>query len=176
MSSSNKTTSKYISNPVHVNQLVGIEVTGDCVLDLNTECGTLNQYLQFLVDKACAPLNVNVDCLDVAEVNLENVLQALINKVCNELVTIPNETGTGDTSIDLSSVNLALGSNWDCDSDIPLITDPCGTEPTNEEIIQSLVSRLIDYGNLIQTHCEKIEALEALTITLQQEIAANNCC
>lgn len=162
----NKTSSSNLfSNPVSVNQLVDLDLDLSCLPSIDLTCGALTPVLQAIIDKICAQPNFDLDCL-VASQTYDSVIQAIITKVCAlEVPHIPDP-------LDLSSVNLALGDVWDCDATIPIVA----TGVTNEEIIQALVSRVIDLSTILKDKCTEIDDLDTRLTQLELTVSNINCC
>lgn len=168
LNNSNKISSSALfSNPVSVNQLVDLDVDLQCLPTIDLTCGGLNPLLQALIDKVCGTPNFDLGCLTASQ-TYDSVIQALVDQVCvlTEAYIEPS------TPLDLSTVNLALSSTWACGELNPIV--PTGA--TNEEIIQALVSRVIDLSVQVQTNCDLIADLENRLTQAEADIAAINCC
>lgn len=170
-----------VSNPISQSQIIELGVERECLEDL--ECGTLKDHLQGIYVEICdiKEPDVNTECLNPESNSLDHILQALINKECGieDCPTCDDDTSTetSTTSIDLSEINLCRKGTWDCDStDSCIIVDACSVEPTNEEIIQALVSRVLDLSDTLKSTCEELENLTTLYNTLNLQIQGLDCC
>jgi len=161
-----------IANPIPASQIVNVKLKWGCLTA--PTCTTLELSLQELVNAICELKNPDVDASSINpnSTELNDILQALIDK-CNS----ENSTTTGTEEETSWDINTCLPDRWDCNAENNCIevTDPCGTEVTNEEVIQSLVSRLISVQAQVKTLCEKIEELETKDAELQLQID-NSCC
>lgn len=148
-----------------VNQLIELDVDLLCLPSVDLGCGGLNPLLQAIIDKLCETPNFDLGCLTASQ-SYDSVIQALIDKVCSIAEpTIPD-------ALDLSTINLALPASWDCDEAIPIVA--AGT--TNEEIIQALVSRVIDLTTELKAKCVEIADLDARLTQAELDITNINCC
>jgi hypothetical protein len=161
-----------VSNPIPAKQIVDVKLNWDCLTAPG--CTTLELSLQTILDQVCALSIINdltLNCVTVDSNNLKDILQGIINKVCS----ITTTTSSG-TDLNLLSLNYCTPDTWDCNSSNSCITvTGCASVPTNEEIIQALVSRIVQYGNVINDLCDKITALEARLDLVDLELD-NGCC
>lgn len=160
----------YVTNPIPAKQIVNVNITWDCLTP--PTCTTLEHSLQTIVDAICELHNfdsLDLGCLTLEEVTLHNILQELINKACT-LSETNSETVT-EAPWDLSYCHY---DNWSCDNQGCIEVESCNTSPTNEEIIQSLISRLNAATRQISLLCDKVEELE--TDIEELKLTQQNCC
>ena len=162
-----------VSNPIPAKQIVDVQVNWGCLTA--PTCTTLELSLQTIIDKICAINSfddLEFKCVETDSTELKDILQGIINKVCS--ITSTNTTEVN--SLDLMSLNFCTPDTWDCESnDNCIVPIACNSEPTNEEIIQALVSRIVKQGEVIKDLCEKITTLEDRLNQVDLELE-DGCC
>lgn len=167
-----------VNNPVSVNQLVDLNVQR-CPEDFpDGECGGLNQYLQDLYDRVCSLENPNLDLKCFETNNFEDLMQGIVDQVC--CFSCLGEVSSCDES-SFKDLDFCRPGGWVCDvvnsgAGFCIEVSSCGSEPTNEEVIQALVSRVIDLSAQVHRFCSQLEALETQYAELREDLDNINCC
>lgn len=172
----NKDVKKSVSNPIPAKQIVDVQVNWDCLTA--PTCTTLELSLQTIIDEICVIKDLEeleISCFEVESITLFNVLQGIITKLCS--VEQTSTTNDITETLDLSNINNCTPDTWDCNSanNCIVVTNPCGPEATNEEIIQALYSRVVKQSEVIKDLCTRLDELESRLNTAELELD-NGCC
>jgi hypothetical protein len=114
---------------------------------------------------------------------VQDVLQAIINKICNVTPGCPDcptdstTTTVGGTIVDFTGINLCLPDTWSTSSSNCCITPiEAGVELTNTEVVQALTSRIVSLSTLAKEQAALIEALTSRLDTLEATVNDCDCC
>jgi hypothetical protein len=151
-------------------------------------------------------VSIDLKCLRVECPTLPNVLQTIVDKIC-EVVPIDNNleyldfkcfsvpgnvpefyqevidkicaisSEAGQTSC---TYDYCSSDNWDCeDATCLVVNNPCNpVSITNCDVIQALIKRTISQGNIIKDLCEEINTIKNRLNTLEAQltIIQTTCC
>lgn len=161
-------TTKTSTNPIHANQIVGLDVESTCV---DVECKSLPNYLEDLYSQLCELKNESftIGCLSVDN-NRVAVINELISKVCS-LENSSGDSSTSTTELDLSGINGALSDNWQINDNTAI-----NITGSNEDIIQALFSRVVALEDIIKDLNTTNQNLQTMYNDLQVEIQNKPCC
>ena len=163
-------------------------------------CITSELLIQGLAGAICTALawdDLELRCLEVSDAsNHKIVLQAIIDKACGYTdpncptcpeeesecceVKDPDGNDVPNTFELLNGMNYCIQDSWTVDADPSedCITpvDVCGPNPTTEEMMQAIISRVISLEKELRKKCELIDTLEGKVDNLQLELDSNDCC
>ena len=169
-----------LTDPISANSVIGLNLNWGCITPAPT-CNDLPSALQKLIDTYCADgpdySGLDFGCVTPAD-NLLGVLQNVLNEISCDAPTTPMSNAN---DLLLTGLLTCQSDTWSCNSDdscIP-ITNLC--EPgdiTVKLAIQTLMNRLVAYGNVIKSQCASIDTLQTqvAALTIQVNMIQSSCC
>ncbi len=172
-----------VTAPLPASQITKVDVDKKC---LTVECNGLEPLLQAMIDKECEheelldSSTIDNKCLDEQE-TIKGYVQELVNTACEHEDRLDALEGTITTVPTPYVYNLCISDNWSCTTTECLPIVECGmpvTQPTEEQIIQFLLSRIKSYENVISNQCTQIATLQSQLANIQLTITQiqNTCC
>lgn len=171
-----------LTNPVPANKVVDVKIDWGCLTA--PECTTLESSLQNLVNSICngeGTPELDYHCLEPESNSLKDVLQSIINKICNvsECPNCDDDNGesSSGTIVNYTDLNLCLPDNfsYDTESDC-LIPVNCDPDITNEEVVQSIISRSVRLSQMVKEQNEIINSLLDRVTALENVNNECDCC
>lgn len=176
-----------ISNPINVNQLVGIDVDLKCLVPCNCgECKKLNEILQLLIDDSCKDKidfeKIDWRCL-TKQTSTQELIQEIIRHIDCSTSSSSSSTTPSDSEPDISGLNLCDSDLWTCsysDNCLP-IKDNCNNsvvKPKVKDVLQSIIKRILSIQKQLISNCNTITQLEQKIAAMELKInqIESNCC
>jgi len=129
---------------------------------LDVECNTLNNVLQALVDKVCDTELPSLDFKCLPQVTTQAALyQALIDKVCE----------TNEPAPTTFTMSFCQTDTWACGQPacIP-------SQTTLNATVQALIARVNSLTNIISSQCTQIANLQSQINQLTLQVNNLDCC
>lgn len=129
---------------------------------LDVECKTLNNVLQAIVDRLCDTELPSLDFKCLPQATtLQGLLQSIINRLCEE----PEPTVT------TFSLSFCQTDTWNCGN------TACIPSQTNlNDTVQALIARVNRLSQVISTQCTQIANLQSQIDQLTLQVNNLDCC
>ena len=161
-----------------VNPVMGLQIVDVNIENkrcLDLQCYNLPTVLQAIIDKLCDNVLPERYVSCIGTYDtLENTLSAFATKICD----IEDRLSSVEASDNTVSVNMCLSDNWDFDDNKNCLgsSNTCGHNPA--DILQILISRVLAYQAKIIELNDKVISLET-ALNVQQSIIntiQSTCC
>ena len=161
-----------------VNPVMGMQVVDVNIEDkkcLDVTCYNLPTILQAIIDKLCDNALPDSFVTCVGTYDtLENTLEGIATKVCD----IEDRLESVEASDNTVSVNMCVSDNWNFADDDECLgsSNTCGYDPA--AVLQILISRVLAYQTKIIELNDRVVSLET-ALSVQQSIINNiqtTCC
>ena len=168
-----------LTSPISANQVIGLNLNWNCITA--PACNDLPSALQKLIDKYCVEgpdySTLNFEC-SVLPNNILGVLQTILDEIS---CTSAPPTITNANGLLLTGLLTCQSDSWNCNSDDGCFTLTNACEPdeiTVKIVLQTLMNRMVAYGNMILVQCDEINALQTqiAALTIQVNMIQASCC
>lgn len=150
---------------------VKLDLNAEQIACLELKCLDLQSVIPTIISRICSSdlQGLDFDCLTPASTVTE-LYQLLINQVCS----LQSQTFV----VPVYDLEYCKTSTWACGDSACLVLPASPDGPTNEDIMQTMVTRIVDLSTIVSDLCARLTAAEA-TIAAQQTLITDlqtNCC